>query len=265
MSGDGDKTRPTQSLATHTDTDLFYRDKSLVHELMGKASFTQAMLYHVSGTWPTDGETVIMDAVLVTLMEHGMTPSAITARLTRHSSPEALQAAVAAGLLNVGSQFIGTMENASALLTRLLESSDFEAAARDEIRHHRARKQPLPGFGHHLHKPDDPRTPRLFEIALDQDGIDGRYIRAMERFGLIVDEELGRHLTINATGAVAAVLLECGIRPEIMRGFAVVSRAAGLLAHIAEEDEKPTARLIWDEVERAVPYDGAAPTGKHES
>lgn len=264
MTDDDDKTGPTQSLATHTDHALYYRDKSLVDDLMGKATFTQVMLYHVTGTWPTEAQTTIMDAVLVTLMEHGMTPSAIAARLTRHSSPEALQAAIAAGLLNVGSQFIGTMENASALIARLLAADDFEAAARDEIRHHRARRTPLPGFGHHLHRPDDPRTPRLFEIALDQKGIDGRYIRALERFGLIVDDELGRHLTINATGAVAAVLLECGIRPGIMRGFAVVSRAAGLLAHIAEEDEKPTARTIWDEVERAIPYDGAAPADEHD-
>lgn len=260
MTGNGKTTRPTQSLAAHTDDALYYRDMSLVDELMGQATFTQAMLYHVTGQWPTAGETAIMDAVLVTLMEHGMTPSAIAARLTRHSSPEALQAAIAAGLLNVGSQFIGTMENASELLTRLLGADDFDAAAREEVRRHRAEKRALPGFGHHLHRPDDPRTPKLFEIALAQDGIDGRYIAALKRFGAIVDDELGRHLTINATGAVAAVLLECGIRPEIMRGFAVVSRAAGLLAHIAEEDEKPTARTIWDEVERAVPYDGAAPT-----
>ena len=262
MTGDAKKTRPTQSLATHTDDALYYRDKSLVDDLMGQATFTQAMLYHVTGKWPTNAETAIMDAVLVTLMEHGMTPSAIAARLTRHYSPVALQAAIAAGLLNVGSQFIGTMENASALLTRLLEVEDFEAVARDEVRRHRAEKRALPGFGHHLHRPDDPRTPKLFEIALAQDGIDGRYIDALKRFGAIVDEELGRHLTINATGAVAAVLLECDIRPEVMRGFAVVSRAAGLLAHIAEEDGKPSARTIWDEVERAVPYDGAAPIEK---
>lgn len=262
MTGKAKNTRPTQSLATHTDTALYYRDLSLADELMGKATFTQAMLYHVTGKWPTEGETAIMDAVLVTLMEHGMTPSAIAARLTRHSSPEALQAAIAAGLLNVGSQFIGTMENAAALLTRLLQADDFDAAAREEVRRHRAEKRALPGFGHHLHRPDDPRTPKLFEIALAQGGIDGRYIDALKRFATIVDDELGRHLTINATGAVAAVLLECGIRPEIMRGFAVVSRAAGLLAHIAEEDEKPSARTIWDEVERAVPYDGAAAVDK---
>jgi citrate synthase len=198
--------------------------------------------------------------VLVTLMEHGLTPSAIATRLTYHSAPEALQAAVAAGLLNVGSQFVGTMENAAKLLMQLLQDDDgFEAAARREIRALRAAKRPLPGFGHHLHKPDDPRTARLFEIALAQEGIDGIYIDAMQRLSAIVDEELDRHLTINATGAVAAVLLEIGVEPEIMRGFSVISRAAGLVAHIREEQTEPTARHIWDVVEHTVPYVGDAP------
>ena len=135
---------------------------------------------------------------------------------------------------------------------------NFDANARAEIQRRRAEKQVLPGFGHHLHKPDDPRTAKLFDIALAQDSIEGNYIAAMKRFSALVDEELGRHLTINATGAVAAVLLEIGVEPEIMRGFSVISRAAGLVAHIREEQTHPTARHIWDIVEETVPYTGDA-------
>ncbi len=255
-----DKAGPTTRLATHTNDELYYRDAGVVGELMGNVTFTEMMFMHVMGRAPTPGEVKILDAVLVTLMEHGLTPSVIAARLTYHSAPEALQAAMAAGLLNVGSQFIGTMENAAKLLVALLDDDeDFDTAARRAIKALRETRQPLPGFGHHLHKPDDPRTARLFEIALSQDGIDGRYIEAMKRLSAIIDDELGRHLTINATGAVAAVLLEIGVEPDIMRGFAVVSRAGGLLAHIREEQENPTARHIWDVVEESIPYVGEAP------
>jgi len=261
MSGPG---KPTTRLATHTNDELYYRDDGLVSELMGKVSFTEMMFMHIMGRKATPGEIVILDAVLVTLMEHGLTPSAIATRLTYHSAPEALQAGVAAGLLNVGSQFVGTMENAAKLLMQLLEDEDgFDVAARREIKAIRAAKRPLPGFGHHLHKPDDPRTARLFEIALSQDGIDGIYIDAMKKLSAIIDEELGRHLTINATGAVAAVMLEIGVEPEIMRGFSVISRAAGLVAHIREEQSVPTARHIWDVVEETVPYVGDAPIEDH--
>jgi citrate synthase len=255
--------KPTTRLATHTNEELYYRDSGLVAELMGKVSFTEMMFMHIMGRRPSKGDVVILDAVLVTLMEHGLTPSAIATRLTYHSAPEALQAGVAAGLLNVGSQFVGTMENAAKLLMVLLEDADgFDAAARREIKALRTAKKPLPGFGHHLHKPDDPRTARLFEIALAEDGITGTYIDAMKRLSAIIDDE--RHLTINATGAVAAVMLEIGVEPEIMRGFSVISRAAGLVAHIREEQSNPTARHIWDVVEETVPYVGDAPIDENE-
>tara|TARA_R110000787_G_scaffold274979_1_gene383176 strand:+ start:22949 stop:23740 length:792 start_codon:yes stop_codon:yes gene_type:complete len=251
---------PTTRLATHTNEELYYRDEGLVADLMGKVSFTEMMFRHIMGRTPKAGEVVILDAVLVTLMEHGLTPSAIATRLTYHSAPEALQAAVSAGLLNVGSQFVGTMENAAVLLTRLLDDPEnFETNARAEIRACRVEKRALPGFGHHLHKPDDPRSERLFQIAIEDGGVAGTYIGALKRFSALVDDELGRHLTINATGAVAAVLLEIGVAPEIMRGFAVISRAAGLVAHIREEQTTPTARHIWDTVEETIPYVGAAP------
>ncbi|MDA0996665.1 MAG: citryl-CoA lyase [Proteobacteria bacterium] len=252
-----DKDKPTTRLATHTNEELYYRDQALVGELMGNISFTAAMFTHIMGRTPSAGEVTILDAVLVTLMEHGLTPSAISTRLTYHSAPEALQAAVAAGLLNVGSQFVGTMENAALLLMQLLDDpAGFDEAARRAVQDLRAEKKPLPGFGHHLHKPDDPRSPKLFGIVLAQPGVSGKYITALKRLGEIVDGVLGRHLTINATGAVAAALLEIGVEPRIMRGFAVISRAAGLVAHIREEQDVPTARTIWDLVEHEIPYAG---------
>lgn len=258
MSSKPDKTPPSQKLATHTLTDLYYRDQNLVTEMMGKMSFSEAMIRHILNRDPSPADIAIIDAVLIALMEHGLTPSAVATRLTYHSAPEALQAAVAAGLLNVGSTFVGTMENCSKLLREMVEGSeDLEAAAERIVANHRAQRKHLPGFGHHLHKPDDPRTPKLFEIAR-ANGVKGDHIHAIEVLNKAVDAAFGKHLTINATGGTAAVLSEIGIPPEIMRGFAVISRAAGLVAHIAEERNVPTARTIWDVVEEKIPYSGHA-------
>jgi len=258
-----EKSPPTTKLSTHTNENLYLRDLDLVSEVMGHMTFTEAAYYHVLGQRPTPGQVAVLDAVLVTLMEHGLTPSAIATRMTALSTPEAPQAAIAAGLLNVGSQFIGTTEDAARLLERCMASADgFDGAARAEVEALRAAKKTIPGFGHHLHRPDDPRTPRLFEVALAQDGVAGGHIRAMQRLGEIVDDVVGRHLTINATGATAAVLMDVGVPVEAMRGFAVVARAAGLLAHVVEEKQTPTAMHIWETVEHAIPYIGAAPVSK---
>ncbi len=254
-----DNPEPSQKLATHTLTDLYYRDANLVTEMMGRMSFTEAMIGHILNREASPADVAIIDAVLLALMEHGLTPSAISTRLTYHSAPEALQGAVAAGLLNVGSTFVGTMENCAKLLRDMIADPDgVEAAAERIVADHRVRRAHLPGFGHHLHKPDDPRTPKLFEIARAH-GVAGTYIDAIQALGRAVDAAAGKHLTINATGGTAAVLSEIGIPPEVMRGFAVIARAAGLVAHIAEERDVATARTIWDVVEDAIPYAGAAP------
>ena len=244
-------------LSTQQIDALFLSDKNIVSEVMGQASFTQAMLYHIIGTDPTDGQTAIVDAVLVTLMEHGFTPSAITTRLTYLSAPEAMQSAVAAGLLNVANNFVGTMENTAKILTKILDNpSGLKKACSEVVEEHRSSGSYIPGFGHHLHKPDDPRSTKLFEIALMYKDIDKKPIEALKTLSRTIDKIYGKHLTINATGATAAVLMGARIPTSIMRGFAIVSRAAGLVAHILEEQENPTAREIWDIVDKKVIYTG---------
>jgi citrate synthase len=187
-------------------------------------------------------------------MEHGLTPSVLAARLVYSSSPEALQSGVAAGLLAVGSRFVGTVEGCAALLARMVAADPASEAARI-VAEHRAARQPVPGFGHNLHVPDDPRTPRLFALAHEH-GVAGRHIAAIEMLSAALDRALGRHITINATGAVAAVLADVGIPAEIMRGFALAARCAGLVGHIHEEQQHPAMVTIWEAAERAVPYAG---------
>jgi citrate synthase len=176
------------------------------------------------------------------------------------SAPEALQGAVAAGLLGVGSRFVGTVEGCAALLDRMIAAAtvaDLAAEATRIVEEHRALRLPVPGFGHNLHVPDDPRTPRLFALAR-QHGVAGPRIAAIEILSGTLDRALGRHLTINATGAVAAVLGDVGVPPEIMRGFALVARCAGLVGHIHEEQRQPAMLTIWESAERAIPYAGTA-------
>jgi len=245
---------PTTRLCRHSNDAIHLRGQNLVDDLIGEVSFTEALFRHILARTPRPGETRIVDAVLVTLMEHGMTPSAIAARMVHMSTPETLQAGVAAGLLAVGSRFVGTMEGAAGLLDEIVaDPAGVEAAARRLANDYRRERRPLPGFGHHLHRPDDPRAPKLIAVA-EAEGVPGRHIAALRALGQAVDAASGKHVTINATGAIAAVLREIEVPTRLMRGFAVISRAAGLVAHIGEEQERPAARAIWDLVDHAVPY-----------
>jgi len=245
---------PTTSLCTHTLTSLHYRDANLVEDLMGKKTFTEVMLMQILNRTPRGVDLRITDAVLIVLMEHGLTPSAIATRLVYMSAPENLQGAVAAGLLAVGSSFVGTMENCAGLLDRIGAAADPEAEALAIARHYKALKSPVPGFGHHLHKPVDPRAYKLLDMARAEPELAGHKIRALEQLSNAVDAVAGRAITLNATGAVAALLGEIGVPTGVMRGFAVISRAAGLVAHIVEEQQRPSGRFIWDTVEHAIPF-----------
>ena len=247
---------PSTKIAHHTAEAIYVRGASLVDELIGKLTFTEMMHFQLMGERATPAQAKVLDAVLVTLMEHGITPSSIVSRLIYDSCPEAVQAAVAAGLLGVGSTFIGTMEGCAKNIEEILAAPEGqETRARAIAQRVRAAKQPIPGFGHPHHKPDDPRSPRLIAVA-EEAGVPGRHIRALRLLAKEVDAAWGRHLTINATGAVAALLGEIGIPQPVMRGVAVVSRAAGLVGHIREEQLDPSARQIWDAASSSIPYKG---------
>ncbi len=247
----------TTSISTHNNEDIFVRDKSLCKDLIGQLSFTEMLFFQILGRVPSKPECRVVDACLVTLMEHGLTPSALASRLVYSSATEAMQGAVAAGLLSVGSLFVGTMEGAAALIEQILKSDDMGAMALSIAQSHWQNQTLLPGFGHHMHKPDDPRTIQLFAVA-EAAGVAGAHVRALKALSVAVDKTYGKHITINATGAIAAALGDCGVPAEIMRGFALITRAAGLVGHIHEEQQKPAMRAIWEAADRAVPYDGMA-------
>jgi citrate synthase len=256
--------RVTTKICRSTRDDVFVRGKSLTRELIGKVSFTEMMFFQILGREPTPGQLAMLDACLVTIMEHGLTPTAITARMTYTSAPESLQGAVAAGLASVGSLFVGTMEGCARLLARMVASGDAEAEALRIFVEHRERGAALPGFGHPVHKPDDPRTPTLLALA-ERHGVAGAHVDALRTLSTVVVRERGRHLTVNATGAIAATLADCGVPHEIMRGFAVISRAAGLVGHIREEQLEPAMLTLWRAGDEAVPHEHESRTEEGET
>lgn len=268
----------TTALCHATPEDVFVRGKSLCGELLGKLSFTEMLFFQILGKLPDPAQTALVDACLVTLVEHGLTPSAIVARLAYTSAPEALQGAVSAGLAGVGSLFVGTMEGCGELIGRILAAGSSSAAgarataeaaeAQRIAEEHRAARRAVPGFGHPLHKPDDPRAQRLIALARER-GVAGPQLQAVLTLSRAIDEVYGKHITLNATGAIAAVLGDCGVPQQILRGFAVIARCAGLVGHIHEEQQQPALRALWEAGERAVPYQpalaGAEPSSAEES
>ncbi|HJQ59160.1 MAG TPA: citryl-CoA lyase [Vineibacter sp.] len=246
----------TTNIATSNATSITVRGKDLVNDLMGNCSYTEMMYFLICDRMPTPAQTRVLDACLVTLMEHGFTPSALITRLMLDSVPDQVQVAMAGGLLAVGSVFVGTMEGCAVILQRgVTEGGDLDGYCQRVVAEHRAARRPFPGFGHPFHKPDDPRSPRLLGIATDA-GVAGAHVDLLKRLSVEIDSAYGRHLTINATGAIAALLLEIGIPAEIMRAIAVVSRCGGLPGHVMEEWRTHSGRKIWQLTEEHIPYAG---------
>ncbi|PJX26161.1 hypothetical protein CAP48_09140 [Advenella sp. S44] len=249
--------QPYTRTGASSPKDVRVRGRDLVNDLMGAASFTQMLYFLTCGRMPTERQCAVLDACLVTLMEHGLTPSAVITRLMTMSVPQEPQVAVASGLLAIGSVYAGTTEQCATLLLQIEQreksGENLDAVLHDIVGRYRQDKLVLPGFGHATHKPDDPRSLKLFTIASEL-GCADRYVRLVKHLGSEVDRQYGRHITINATGAIAALLLEIDIPVDAIRGYSVVSRAAGLVGHYLEELENPSGKAIWAAARQAVPY-----------
>ena len=200
-------------ICTYDATNIFVRGRDLCADLIGGISLGDYTYLLIMGAMPTAAQRAVVEASIVALAEHGLTPSVIAARLTYMGAPESLQGAVAAGLLGVGDQFVGTVELTAPLLIEMLQHPQgLDAAAATIVERHRVAKALLPGFGQPHHKPDDPRSPALF--LLESVGRQPDTTSALKRLGTQVDAAAARHLTINAPAAVAALFLEIGIPIE---------------------------------------------------
>lgn len=260
MSDDG--LRFPTSLGTSTADEIRLLGRDLTAELMGQVGFGELAFWLVAMRRPTPSETRVFEAVLVALADHGFTPTAIAARLTYLSAPDSLQGALAAGLLGGGSRFLGVTEDCGAWLHAALDDlgddhpttdEGWDAVALDAVRRTKEAGRYVPGLGHPVHKQGDPRTPVLVGIA-DEEGLRGPHLRLFEAVGRVHEEVLGRRLPLNGAGVCGAALADLGLPVELLRGFALLARAAGLLGQIAEERRRPIGMDAYLAVDRNAVY-----------
>lgn len=242
-------------LSTHDAESVTVRGRDLTSEVMGELDFGSAYYLLLTGAVPTPAEARLVNAMLASLMVHGTTPHAIATRLTLLSEPNSTQGAVASGLLGVGSRFAGAMERCAADLQAVADAPDVEAATRDLVADYRERGEPFSGIGHPEFDPVDPRAQRLFALAEDVDAA-GEHVEVLRAVQAAFEEAIGRDLPINVTGAIGALASDLGLAPEAARGFAIVSRAGGLVAEVVEERESPIAMDVWQTVDDEMTYVG---------
>ena len=241
------------SVGTADADSITVMGRDLSSELMGKVSFTELAFLLVQRRMPSPEEARLLDAVLVSLADHGLTPTVLAARLTHTGAPESLQGAVAAGLLGAGSVFLGVVEDTVRFLDAIGE--DVEGAVACELEAGRR----IPGLGHPVHKVEDPRTPRIYEIA-EETGLAGTYLARLREVSEAHSRQTGRRLPVNGAGVAGAALADLGFQPALLRGFALLARTAGLLGHLAEEMQSPIGMRLYREVDERAKY--APPTGE---
>lgn len=253
------------SLGTSTETTISLLGQDLAEDLMGHVGFGELALWLVTGSRPAPGEVAVFEAVLVALADHGFTPTAIAARLTYLSAPDSLQGALAAGLLGGGSRFLGVTEDTGAYLAAALadmgpdgvpaddDEAGWDGLARECVTATRAAARFVPGLGHPVHKVSDPRTPRLIAIATEN-GTLGPHLRLFQAIGRVAPEVLGRSLPLNGAGVCGATLADLGVPLPMLRGVALLARAAGLLGQLAEEHRDPIGMDVYLSVDRNAVY-----------
>jgi citrate synthase len=241
------------SVGTADADSITVMGRDLSSELMGKVSFTELAFLLVQQRMPSAEEGRLLDAVLVSLADHGLTPTVLAARLTHTGAPESLQGAIAAGLLGAGSVFLGVVEDTVRFLDAIGE--DVEGAVAREVEAGRR----IPGLGHPVHKVEDPRTPRIYAIA-EETGLTGTYLARLSEVSDAHARQTGRRLPVNGAGVAGAALADLGFQPALLRGFALLARTAGLLGHLAEEMQSPIGMRLYREVDERAKY--APPTGE---
>jgi citrate synthase len=223
------------------------RGRDLVGDVMGRLTFTEYFHLLLTGDEPTEQQRFFLDLVLVAIAEHGLMPSNVAARMTLAADPAALQGAVAAGLLGAGPVILGT----SGECARLLESDEDPLKLARGI--HEAGGK-VPGFGHPIHRPVDPRAERILALA-DEHGVSGRNVARARALRDAVAELWDKPLPLNVAMAIAAVLLDLGYTADAVRAVPILARTAGLLAHLAEEREQPIGLHLGRVAEDAVEYE----------
>ena len=237
------------------------RGRDLTSDLMGRVSFTEYFHLLFTGDEPTEDQRFFLDVLLVSIAEHGMMPTNVAARMTLAAAPDALQGAVAAGILGAGTVVLGSAEHCATLLARLQAEIEAgvspEESARAAARATLDAGDKLPGFGHPLHRPVDPRAERILALA-DERGVSGPHVLLARALHDAANETWGKPLPMNVSLPIAAVMLDLGYPPAMVTAVPILARTASLLAHLAEEREEPIGFFMAAKAEEAISYEHGA-------
>jgi len=261
----GKATIPETAICTYDEDTIVVRGADLCEELIGKLGFVDYFHFLVTGRRPDALASRVLDATLVAIAEHGLVPSVLASRMTLAAAPEALQGAVAAGILGCGSVIVGSSEAAGHLFLRVdalakEKSLSLESAASEVVRDLREKKQAVTGYGHPQHKARDPRVARLFAVAAEA-GSDMHFVHVAEAIEQVLPVLTGRDLRLNVSAAIPAVLLDVGFPAEALKGVPILARCAGLLGHLAEELSHPIGFALSYQAAREQRYTGDLPPG----
>lgn len=260
----GRQAHRTSAICASNEDTILVRGHDLAGELIGNVNFTDYFWLLVTGVVPSAAQRRVLDATLVAIAEHGLVPSVQASRMTLAAAPEALQGAVAAGLLGCGSVVLGSSEAAgqffAQIAARVPTAGNVAEAATAVIREYHNNKRPVPGYGHPLHKGYDPRARRLFAVASEA-GCAGQHIEIARGVEKLLPGIIGKSLSMNVSGAIPAVLLDAGFPLGGLKGVPLLARTAGLIGHLVEEMQKPIGFVLSHGATRDIGYDGPAPEG----
>jgi citrate synthase len=259
----GSQVHRSSAISSSNEHAIVVRGMDLCRELIGRVTFTDHVWLLVTGHLPSPAQRRMLDAALVAIAEHGLVPSVAASRMTLAAAPEALQGAVAAGILGCGSVILGSAESAARFFVGILARGPADAtdtSVRAALGELRAARRMVPGYGHPLHKSLDPRVERLLSVAADS-GIAGRHVQVARTVETLVPEVVGKSLAMNVSGAIAAVLLDSGYPLLAVKGIPMLARTASLIAHLLEEQERPIGFVLAQSGAAAIRYDGKSPAG----
>jgi citrate synthase len=260
----GKETMPRTAISTSNEHAIVVRGKDLCRDLIGKVSFTDYFHFLVTGKSPTPAATAVLDATLVAIAEHGLVPSVQASRMTLAAAPDALQGAVAAGILGCGSVILGASETAGRLFSEIDQRAgaggDLDEAALAIVNAYRKAGKAIPGYGHPLHKERDPRVAALFAVAREH-GAGLRFVAIAEAVERAIPQVIGKELKLNVSAAIPAVLLDVGFPLLALKGVPILARTAGLIAHLNEELEQSIGFALSYQASRDVVYEGDVPAG----
>ena len=257
--GDRGRTaRPVTRISRPQPDRVEVRGRDLTADLMGRVTFTEYFHLLVTGREPTDDQRFFLDLLLVAIAEHGLMPSNVAARMTLAADPSSLHGAVAAGILGAGPVLLGTSDECARLLAEaqreVVAGASPADVAGEKARALLAAGRRVPGFGHPLHTPLDPRAERILELA-DARGVSGPHVLLARALGDAVTAARGRPLTMNVSLPIAAVMLDLGFDAGAVKAVPILARTASLLAHLAEERELPIGFALGAAAEAAADYE----------